>query len=156
MSSRTTPTPEQLTQSSRTSIPILAAMGIRVVEAGDGRAVVELPGEPNVNHFGALYAGSLFTAAEVLGGVIPRSTFDLEGELKGFVPLLKSFEIHFLRPAMGTVQARAELAPGDGQRLPREALERGKAEFTLAAAIVDEAGTVVSTTTGLYQLRRLF
>ncbi len=82
-------TPEELTREQHAVIPILAAMGTRVVEAGDGRGVVELPAGPNVNHFGALYAGSLFTAAEVLGGLIPGTTFDLEGELAGFVPLVK-------------------------------------------------------------------
>ena len=72
-------TPEELTRDQHAVIPILAAMGTRVIEAGDGRGVIELPGEPNVNHFGALYAGSLFTAAEVLGGLIPGNHVRLRG-----------------------------------------------------------------------------
>jgi thioesterase domain-containing protein len=147
-------TPDELTEDQHAVIPILAAMGTRVVEAGDGRGVVELPAEPNVNHFGALYAGSLFTAAEVLGGLIPGTTFDLEGELAGFVPLVKSVEIRFLRPALGAVRARAELAPEDRERIPREALANGKAEFVLEAQVVDGDGTVVAATRGVYQLRR--
>ncbi|MDZ5620924.1 PaaI family thioesterase [Nocardioides bizhenqiangii] len=147
-------TPEELTREQHAVIPILAAMGTRVIEAGDGRGTVELPAEPNVNHFGALYAGSLFTVAEVLGGLIPGTTFDFEGELAGFVPLVKSVEIRFLRPALGTVQARAELAPEDRERIPREALANGKSEFVLEAEVVDAAGTVVAATRGVYQVRR--
>lgn len=148
-------TPEELTRDQHTLIPILASMGTRVVEAGEGRGVVELPAEPNANHFGALYAGSLFTVAEVLGGLIPGTTFDLEGELAGFVPLVKSVDIRFRRPAFGAVRARAELAPGDRERIPAEALANGKAEFVLEAEVVDEAGTVVAATRAVYQIRRL-
>ena len=39
------------------SVPILEAMGVRVVEVRPGRAVAELPPEPNVNQFGVNYAG---------------------------------------------------------------------------------------------------
>jgi len=148
-------TPEELTRDLHATIPILTAIGTRVIEAGDGRGVVELPAEPNVNHFGALYAGSLFTAAELLGGIIPGTTFDFEGELSGFVPLVKSVEIRFLRPALGAVQASAAMSPEDQERVPREALANGKAEFVLEAEIVDANGTVVAATRGVYQVRRL-
>jgi len=148
-------TPEQLTEGMYASIPILGQMQVRVLEAGPGHATVELPAAPNVNHFGALYAGSLYTAAEVLGGVIPRVSLDLEGELAGFVPLLKSSEIRYFRPALGRVRARARLAEGDLERLPREALAHDKVEFVLEAEIVDDEDTVLATSRGVYQLRRL-
>ncbi len=146
---------EELTESIHASIPILGQMGIRVLEAGPGHAVVELPAEPNINHFGALYAGSLYTAAEVLGGIIPRVSFDLEGELAGFVPLLKSSEIRYFKPALGRVRARAALADGDLERLPGDALANGKVDFVLDAEIVDDEDNVLATSRGVYQLRRL-
>jgi hypothetical protein len=67
---------------------------------------------------------------------------------------VKSVEIRFLRPALGDVQARAELAAEDRERIPREALANGKSEFVLEAEIVDAAGTVVAATRGVYQVRR--
>jgi len=137
------------------SIPILGHMQVRVIESGPCHATVELPAEPNVNHFGAMYAGSLYTAAEVLGGAIPRVSFDLDGELAGFVPLLKSTEIRYLRPALGRVRARASLAEGELERLPREALANGKVEFTLDAEILDDEDNVLAASHGVYQLRRL-
>ena len=83
------------------SVPILEAMGIRVVEARPGFAAADLPPEPNVNHFGVTYAGSLFSVAEMLGGVLSLVTFDFDGELAGFVPLVKESTIRFRRPALG-------------------------------------------------------
>lgn len=148
-------TPEEATAFVQQAIPILGAMGIRVVEAGVGHATVELPAGPNGNHFGVLYAGSLFTAAEVLGGIVPQATFDLQGELAGFVPLVKSAEIKFHRPGIGDVRATATMSPDDIERVPREALANGKSEFVIEAEIVDGNGTVVATTRAVNQLRKL-
>ncbi|PKH40471.1 thioesterase domain-containing protein, putative [Nocardioides alpinus] len=136
------------------SVPILDAMGIRVLEASSGRAVAELPPEPNVNHFGVTYAGSLYSVAEMLGGILALSTFDLEGELAGFVPLVKESTIRFRRPALGVVRASAFLADEEVARVRRDALETGKGEFVLEATLTDAQGEVVASTVGTYQLRR--
>lgn len=150
-----TPTADQATQDMHELIPILGHMGLRVVDAGPGHGTVELPAGPNGNHFGVLYAGSLFTAAEVLGGLIPRASFDLEGELAGYVPLVKSAEIKFLRPGLGDVRASATIAPEEIERVRVEALEKGKSEFVVAAEIVDAEGNLVATTHAVNQLRKL-
>lgn len=133
------------------AIPILGQMGITLVESGEGRASVSMPAEPNVNHFGVIYAGSLLSAAECLGGVIGFATWPLAG----YVPLVKRIEITFLRPALGTVVASACLAEGDAERVRTEALERGKSDFVLEATLTDSSGEVVATTRGVYQLRRM-
>jgi thioesterase domain-containing protein len=136
------------------SVPILEAMGIRVVEVRPGFAAAELPAGPNVNHFGVAYAGSLFSVAEMLGGVLSLATFDLEGELTGFVPLVKESTIRFRRPALGVVRASASLTDDEVARVRRDALESGKGEFVLEATLTDAQGEVVATTVGTYQLRR--
>ena len=141
------------------SVPILAAMGIRLVEASPGRAVAELPSEPNVNHFGVTYAGSLFSVAEMLGGVLCLATFDLDpesgGELAGFVPLVKESTIRFRRPALGVVRAEATLSDDEVARVRDDAVATGKGEFVLEATLTDAAGEVVASTVGTYQVRRL-
>jgi thioesterase domain-containing protein len=137
------------------SVPILEAMGIRVVEARPGFASAELPPEPNVNHFGVTYAGSLFSVAEMLGGVLTLVTFDLEGELAGFVPLVKESTIRFRRPAQGVVRASASLADEEVARVRSDALASGKGEFVLEAVLTDAQGEVVASTLGTYQVRRL-
>ena len=73
---------------------------------GAGTRPREIPAGPNVNHFGSIYAGSLFTVAEMLGGVLGLNTFDLDG----FVPIVKSMEIRFLKPATTGVRAATSLA----------------------------------------------
>ena len=136
------------------SVPILGAMGIRVVEVRPGHAAADLPAEPNVNHFGVTYAGSLFSVAEMLGGVLCLATFDLEGELAGCVPVVKESTIRFRRPALGVVRAVASLSDDEAARVRRDALASGKGEFVLEATLTDAQGEVVATTIGTYQLRR--
>lgn len=137
------------------SVPILEAMGIRVVEVRSGHVVAELPPEPNVNHFGVTYAGSLFSVAEMLGGVLSLASFDFDGELAGCVPIVKESTIRFRRPAVGVVRASASLADAEVARVRHDALETGKGEFVLEAALTDAQGEVVATTVGTYQVRRL-
>ena len=139
------------------SMPILQAMGIRLVDVGPGHAVADLPADPNVNHFGVTYAGSLYSVAEMLGGVLCLATFDLDpetGELAGFVPLVKESTIRFRRPALGVVRAEARLSDDEVARVRADALATGKGEFVLEATITDAQDEVVATTVGTYQLRR--
>ena len=141
------------------SVPILEAMGVRLVEVRPGHAAAELPPGPNVNHFGVTYAGSLFSVAEMLGGVLSLATFDLDpgsgGELAGFLPIVKESSIRFRRPALGVVRAEASLSDEEAARVRRDALASGKGEFVLEATLTDAQGEVVATTVGTYQLRRL-
>jgi thioesterase domain-containing protein len=139
------------------SVPILEAMGIRVVDVRPGFAAAELPPEPNVNHFGVTYAGSLYSVAEMLGGILSLATFDLEpdGELAGFVPLVKESTIRFRRPALGVVRASASLAEDEVARVRADALATGRGEFVLEATLTDAQDEVVASTVGTYQVRRL-
>ncbi len=147
-------TPEPAVVHPGDAVPILGAMGVRIISSGTGLAVAELPPEPNVNHFGTMYAGSLFSLAECLGGVVALATFDLEGELSGFVPLVKEMSIRFRRPALGAVRAAVSLSQDEVTRIRDESLAHGKAEYRLTTELTDPAGTVVATTEGVYQLRR--
>ena len=93
-----------------------------------------------MNHFGVTYAGSLFSVAEMLGGLLALATFDLEGELSGFVPLVKESTIRFRRPALGVVRAAASLSDDEVARVRADALATGKGEFVLEATLTDEHG----------------
>lgn len=132
-------------------IPILDAMGIRVLESAPGHAVAEIPPEPNGNHFGVMYAGSLFSVAEMLGGVLSFASFDLDG----MVPLVKEVQIRFRRPALGVVRAETTLSLDEIARVAADAADTGKGEFVLEATLTDTGGEVVATTRGVYQIRRM-
>lgn len=132
------------------SVPILDAMGIRVVDLRPGHAVAELPPEPNVNHFGVTYAGSLYSVAEMLGGALSLASFDLDG----MVPVVKASSIRFRRPAVGVIRAEVSLSDAEIARVQADARATGKGEFELEAVLTDASGEVVATAVGTYQIRR--
>lgn len=141
---------QQITDEIRRIIPIFEAMQVEVVELDRTTAAARIPAAPNVNHFGMAYAGSLFTVAEVLGGLFPRTSLATDDG----VPLVKRMEIDFLRPAATDVVSRTSLTEDEIARILSEYAERGKSDFELVAEVTDTAGTVVARTRGFYQLRR--
>ena len=142
---------EMMNGALESTIPIAHKMGVKVVEARPGFAATSVPAEGNGNHFGVIYAGVLFTVAEVLGGIIPLITFDRSK----YFPLVKNLDIQFVVMAKSDVRAEATLDDQTIARVEAEAAERGKADFTLEAVVTDADGQTVATTRGLYQLRAL-
>lgn len=142
---------KELTANVHQLIPILGAMQIEAVECDGGRVSARMPAAPNVNHFGAAYAGSLFSVGEVLGGLVGWSALAMEG----FVPIAKRLEVDFRRPATTAVTATAELSDEEITRVRAEAEANGKSDFELHAELTDAEGTVVARTHGYYQLRKM-
>src|SRR5690349_9935949 len=134
------------------NIPITAAMGVRVVKLEPGTGSIEAPPEPNINHAGMMYAGSLFTLGELLGGLLPPVTWDITG----YVPVVAGLDIKFRRPAFGTIRATATVADADLERVRTElAAGEPKIRFPLASVLTDESGAEVATTLGQYVLLKL-
>lgn len=132
------------------TIPVAHRMGVHAVEVGQGYAKTRVPFEGNGNHFGVMYAGVLFTVAEILGGALGLGTFDSAR----FYPLVKDAQITFKRPAGSEVTATAALDEETIAAVAREAEEHGKAEFVYDAELTDAEGTVVATTHNVCQLRK--
>jgi acyl-coenzyme A thioesterase PaaI-like protein len=140
---------ELFNQALATLIPQAHRMGIIAVELAPGRAVCVVPIEGNGNHFGTMYAGVLFTVAEVLGGAICLPSFDLAR----FYPVVKDVKIDFRKPARTDIRSTATLDADTITRVAAEADELGKSTFLLEAELTDADGVVVATTVGTYQLR---
>jgi acyl-coenzyme A thioesterase PaaI-like protein len=140
---------ETMNGAMESTIPIAHTMGVRIVEARRGYAAATVPAEGNANHFGVVYAGVQFTAAEILGGVIALSTFDRTK----YFPLVKNVDIKFVGMARSELRAEASLDNETIARVEAEAAGRGKADFMLEAVVTDADGGTVATTRGLYQLR---
>jgi thioesterase domain-containing protein len=132
-------------------IPVLGTLGVRVVEIVPGRVVTEVPMAGNQNHIGTMYAGVLFSVAEVLGGVIATASFDSTR----FYPLVKGVDIRYLKPARTAVRAEASMDDETIRRITDETEHLGKSDYVLEVAVTDEQGTTVARTRGDYQLRRL-
>ena len=131
------------------TIPVLAHLGLEVLEASRGRAAARVPLAGNGNHVGTMYAGVLFSVGEMLGGALSLATFDPAR----FHPIVKDLRIEFRRPATTTVTARASLEDAEVERVLSDAERDGKGQFVLTAELTDETGTVVATTEGTYQVR---
>jgi acyl-coenzyme A thioesterase PaaI-like protein len=130
-------------------IPIAAAMGVEFVELRPGYVRAEVPFEGNGNHFGVVYAGVVFTVAEVLGGAIHFATFDVTTHF----PLVRGLEIDFVAPGKTRLSASASLSDDDVARIKAAARPGVKVPFRLDAEVVGTDGTVVARTRGDYQLR---
>ncbi len=141
--------PDQLNAALADLIPVAHRMGVRFLELAPGLARASVPLEGNGNHFGVMYAGTVFTVAEVLGGALHFATFDASTHY----PLVRRIEIDFLTPGTGPVTASARLDPAEVARLRSEAVPGAKVPFVLEAEVTAEDGTVVAQTRGDYQLR---
>ena len=117
------------------------------LEPGFVRLCMPLAG--NQNHIGSMYAGALFTLAEIPGGALFLTSFDVQR----FYPLIKEMNLRFRRPATGDISVEARLSDEEIERLQREATLHGKAEYLLELQLNDATGECVAESRGCYQLR---
>lgn len=130
-------------------IPRAHQMGVRFVEMRPGFVRAEVPFEGNGNHFGVIYAGVIFTVAEVLGGAMHFATFDVATHY----PLVRNLSIDFVAPGTSKLTATAELSKDEIARIRAAATPDAKVPFVLEAEVTGEDGTVVARTRGDYQIR---
>jgi acyl-coenzyme A thioesterase PaaI-like protein len=130
-------------------IPRAHQMGVHFTELRPGFVRAEVPFEGNGNHFGVMYAGVIFTVAEVLGGAMHVATFDVSTHY----PLVKSLSIDFVTPGKSRLTASATLPEQEIARIASEATPDAKVPFVLEAEVVGEDGALVARTRGDYQLR---
>ncbi|MFZ3183602.1 MAG: YiiD C-terminal domain-containing protein [Pseudomonas sp.] len=119
-----------------------------VLEPGFVRLQMPLAG--NQNHLGSMYAGALFTLAEIPGGALFMTSFDVTR----FYPIVKEMNLRFRRPAKGDICVEARLSTEQIEQLQNEAQANGKADYLLELELTDASGEVVALSRGLYQLRK--
>jgi thioesterase domain-containing protein len=142
-------TPEAVKELVEKKIAFVERMGLKVLELIPGYVKLMAPLLGNENHIGSMYAGALFTLAEIPGGALILTTFD---PTKCY-PLIKELTIKFLRPAGSDITTEISLSQEEVERIIRELSDRGKAEFVLHGELKDVSGTVVAESRGLYQVR---
>jgi acyl-coenzyme A thioesterase PaaI-like protein len=147
-------TEEQLAtirEASANSFPFVQRCGAQVLELDVGYCKMLMPFEPNVNHVGIMYAGALYTIAELPAGPIHMTTFDAQH----YYPIVRDMSIHFSRPALTDVTVEVTLDPEEAQRIQDVTDAEGKCNFEWDTEIVDAHGQVVATTHNVYQLRKM-
>jgi acyl-coenzyme A thioesterase PaaI-like protein len=110
-----------------------------------------MPLAGNVNHIGTMYAGALFTLAELPGGALYFSSFDTSK----YYPIVTDLQISFTKAATTEVTVEITLSDAEIARIEGEAASNGKAVFALQAELKDANGNVVATSSGQYQLRQM-
>ena len=130
-------------------IKFVANSGLRVVELRRGYVKCLMPFAGNGNHIGTMYAGALFTLAEIPGGALFLSSFDAAK----FYPIVKELDLRFLKPVKGDVTVEISLDDIHIASLSAQAAEKGKAEFILEGQLKTTDGTIVAESRGVYQVR---
>lgn len=87
-------------------IPLSRAMGLHVVESSAHRLVLEAPLEPNRNHLGTAFGGSLH-ALPTLACYAALWTILREASLDGHV-VIKRSQVHYRQPVAGAICAVCE------------------------------------------------
>ncbi len=140
---------DKLTQANWDIIPFLKHTGVVVDHAERGFVRLRMPFEPNVNHVGMMYAGALFTLAEVPGGTLFVTTFDPTR----FYPIVKDLKIRFRRPAMTDITVEVRMSGDEAARIMEEAEANGKADYSWESKLMDTNDEIVAVTQNLYQMR---
>jgi acyl-coenzyme A thioesterase PaaI-like protein len=134
-----------------TGIKFVANSGLKVLELRRGYVKCLMPFAGNGNHIGTMYAGALFTVAEIPGGALFLSSFDMTR----YAPIVKALDMKFLKPAKSDVTVEIALAEERITAISTDADAHGKAEFVLEGELKTADGTLVATSYGTYQIRSL-
>ncbi|MDE3737604.1 MULTISPECIES: PaaI family thioesterase [Pseudomonas] len=140
---------ELVRQLTEEQIAFVKRSGLKAEVLEPGHVRLRMPLEGNQNHIGTLYAGALFTLAEVPGGALFLTSFDS----RRFYPIIKEMNLRFRRPAKGDITVEARMGSEEITRIQQEAETNGKADYLLELQLLDADGEVVAQSRGLYQMR---
>ena len=132
-------------------ISITNKMGVTIEAFDPGNVRVRLPKDPNLNHIGMVYAGSLFSLGDFTGGALFCSCFDL----KKYYPILKEASIAYKRPAMTDVIIEASMTPAEVEALRQTADQAGKADFVREFELKGADGSTCCIFRGNFQVRKI-
>jgi acyl-coenzyme A thioesterase PaaI-like protein len=131
-------------------IDFVKRSGLKAELLEPGHVRLRMPLQGNQNHIGSMYAGALFTLAEIPGGALFLTSFDVQR----FYPVIKELNLRFRRPASSDILVEASLSAEQIASIQGEIEREGKAEYRLELQLTDSNGEVVAISQALYQLRR--
>ena len=88
------------------SIQIVKQMGLKVVSMRDRHVKLTMPLKNNINHVGTMYAVSLCSLGEIMGGAIFIASFGISK----YYPLVKNVQIRYRRPATTDISVETALS----------------------------------------------
>jgi len=120
-------------------IPLSAAMGVTVVEAGHDGVSLQAPLALNGNHQATAFGGSLYAIAVLAGWALLR----LRLAEQGLSPpvLIQAGHIHYLRPLADDLRACCRLTDERAfERFIHTFRRRGRARIALDTEVADDGG----------------
>lgn len=131
-------------------MPFVRPLGIFIKEASKGSVSLSLkPGKALFNHFETYQAGSIFTLAEVTGGVLCGTFLDLSQNLL----ITKKGEIAFLKATSKELIAEAAFGKELIESTLQELKKAKKANVEISVTIKTSDGEPVSECHFIYYLR---
>lgn len=126
----------------RRDMPITKALGLRVVGNEGGGLVLSSPLEPNINHKGTAFAGSLNAAATLAGwGTIWLAL--REHGIRSHV-VIQDSTVHYFRPVTGDFTARCKPPSAHAvERLVKSVAKKGRGRIELDVTVADASGDAV-------------
>jgi thioesterase domain-containing protein len=132
------------------AIGIVSQMGLKVVDMKERYVKLLMPLEKNINHIGTMYAGSLFTLGEIMGGAIFVASIDINK----YFPLVKEVQIRYRRPATTDITVETSFGEDQIKNIISVLNEKGKSDVPLELNLIDGTGEVVAIVTGTWQVRK--
>ncbi len=124
--------------------PFLGYLGLEVVEARAGTAVLRLPLRREVtNHAASVHGGAQYALGEATAITLAATLF--AEQVADLNLLTARASIDYSSLARGTLTARAELPAKECERIRAEFGARGRVRFPVAVALTDADGTVATT-----------
>lgn len=143
--------PDVVERLCKASVPLFDHLNVSFEFFDDGRIRCHLPFDRKIgNHMNSVYAGVQFSIAEVLGGIC-----FMTASVSGYVPLLKSMDIKFTKPALTDLTAEICFSESDIQDMKAELESVGRYDFELNSTIQDTRGNQVATGKALYAIRKM-
>ncbi len=134
------PAPSELESYLRDKIPLARAMGVRVAAGEPGVLVLTAPLEPNHNHLGTAFGGSLSAVATLAAYAMLWVEL---GDRAGHIVVHRS-EIVYHRAVRGEIRAICRRPPeAELAEFRRQFAASGKARIRLAATIEYEGRVCV-------------
>ncbi len=141
-------TPSEIEAYLHEHIPLSAGMELRVVEAGEEQVVIEAPLQPNLNHRGTAFGGSVAALAILTGWT--QVHLRLRREDFTTHTVIQESAVRYDAPIHGTFRAICErVADEPWERFTRAIERRGKGRIRLRVR-VEADGIVVASFRGSY------
>jgi len=125
----------KLTQKIQTYIPLAATMKVQVQDMSDQGVSLYLPFEPNKNHMGSVFGGSLHVATVLSCWGLVEHLWDIEG-LDVKYTVIQSSDMKYLKPVKSSFVAKSSFqSPEDKTKFLDHLSRKKKARIFLNSEV---------------------